>query len=93
MRRFYQHYLSFTALYGAIHHGVHSPTHSTYRRPNGERTRQPVLLTHHLLNIVVGGVTGPVIWPIGAYQDLTKIECALRGKDPANYCTVFEVEE
>lgn len=93
MPPFLTRYVSFTMLYGAIHAAVHTPSHDMYRRPSGVKTRQPVLLTHRLLNILVGAAIGPGTWPLMAYIDLTGVECALRGKDPENYCTIFQVDE
>jgi hypothetical protein len=85
MHPYLARYVSFTALYGAIHAAVHNPSHSTYRRPSGAKTTQPVLLTHHFMNILCNAVVGPGMWPIMVYHDLTRVECALRGKDPDDY--------
>jgi hypothetical protein len=78
-------YLWASALYGAFHSAVNSSGYAVYRRPDGTKKRQPVLLTHRIINICASGVFGPLLWPFMAYYDLTRVECALRGRDAADY--------
>lgn len=79
-------YLSFTMLYGTVHSAVHAPTYFRYtNRHTGKTATQPVLLTHQFLNVLSGCVIGPFAWPCMVYRDLTMAECALRGRDPADY--------
>ena len=78
-------YLWVSALYGAFHTAMNSPGDAVYKRADGTKRRRPVLLTHHLANICVGAVVGPLLWPIMAYYDLTRAECALRGMDSDDY--------
>jgi hypothetical protein len=93
MQNLYLRYTSFTMLYGAIHTAIHTPTHSKYTDKNtGERAKQPVLLTHRLLNILIGCGAGPFVWPAMVYDDLTIAECTLRGVNHAKYGTLLHVD-
>ena len=78
-------YLWASALYGAFHSAANGPIYAMYKRPDGTKKMQPVLLTHHMLNICAGGALGPLLWPVMAYGDLTRVECFLRGRDPGDY--------
>jgi methylthioribulose-1-phosphate dehydratase len=35
--------------------------------------------------LCAGGALGPLLWPVMAYGDLTRVECVLRGRDPGDY--------
>ena len=92
MGTYHLRYLWASALYGAFHAAVNNSGYALYKRPNGTKKMQPVLLTHHMFNVCAGGVLGPLLWPVMAYYDLTRVECALRGRDAADY-SVFCVDD
>jgi hypothetical protein len=46
---------------------------------------KPMLITHKLAACIVCTITGPWLWPVYATEDVTRLECYLRGKNPAEY--------
>jgi hypothetical protein len=90
MQSIHLRYLALTILYGTAHTTAHSPTQVIYtHKRTGVKNEQPMLLTHQLFNILLGGVCGPIMWPAMVYDDLTIAECKLKGKNPDKYGSMF----
>ena len=79
------HYLTTTALYGALHKVPLVWNASFYRKQSDDSCKNnhvklvPMLFTDKAALIVVGAVTGPYLWPIYLYKDVALIERKVRG--------------
>ena len=85
-------YFPCTFLYGAVHCIMDMPSEDVYtNNTNGKHEKQPVLLTHKIGYLVAGGCIGVAMWPIMLKDDVTRLECLLRGKDPSNYGRMYNI--
>jgi hypothetical protein len=85
-------YLSLTFLYGSIHTGLNAKSHTKYiNHQTGDVTLQPILASHQLTRIVLGGCMGPSVWPIMLYDDATTAECRLTGRDQVHYGKMLDL--
>ena len=87
---FVHRYLSLTFLYGSIHAGLNAKSHTKYtNHQTGDVTLQPILVSHQLTRIALGGLMGLSCWPFMLYDDATAVECRLTGRDPAHHGKMF----
>lgn len=63
--------------------------HDEYRNEGtGKLERQRVLWTHQAAKVVHGQLLAPVVWPLMVYDNLTYLECKVRGEDWRRYGSV-----
>ena len=56
-----------------------------YNKKTGEFELKEMLLVDKIGRVANSTISAVFIWPILIGEDLTRLECAVKGKDPAEY--------
>ena len=79
-------YTNITFLYGAFHAMMNMPKKCTYTHHiTHQEEEKTILLSHEMGNVLLGAGLGPILWPVMMRDDITRLECLICGKDPAQY--------
>jgi len=80
-------YAAITATYSLVH-TIPRVWEAKFEHRNtltGKYEQRPALFTKKAAICILSVVTGPWLWPMHATTDIARLECYIRGKNPAHY--------
>lgn len=82
-----QNYVSATLLYGFVRSVSYDYKSSKlyFNNKKGIYEKKEMLLIDKISRITKHTIIAVTIWPLMLCEDITRIECAINGKDPSEY--------